>query len=132
MRSVLLYVGIDIVSISRMKSIIGNIDLLNSETVLKSIFSRKEIEYCAALNNSYKHYAVRFAGKEAFLKALGTGLRKDSLFSDIEFLNDNRGRPYINCYGKSKQELLKKKINKVDVSFSHSREQAIAIIILEA
>jgi holo-[acyl-carrier protein] synthase len=131
MRFVLFYVGLDIVSISRIKAIIGNIDLLNSETVLKSIFSRREIKYCAALNNSYKHYAVRFAGKEAFLKALGTGLRNDFLFSDIEFLNDSKGRPYINRYGKLKQELLKRKINKVEVSFSHNREQAIAIVILE-
>ena len=74
---------------------------------------------------------MRFAGKEAFLKALGTGLRKDFLFSDIEFRNNEDGDPYANCYGKIKKKLFRNKIKRINVSFSHSRENAVAIVILE-
>ena len=127
----MIFVGIDIVSIARIKKIMRNINLLKTEGVLHSVFTKREIKYCSSLKNPYQYYAVRFAGKEAFLKALGTGLRKDSLFSDIEFLNNENGMPYANCYGKTKKELLKNKIKKINVSFSHSRENAVAIVILE-
>ncbi len=124
-------VGIDIVNIATIKRIIGNADLLKKQSVLNSVFTKREIKHCALFKNSYKHYAVRFAGKESFFKALGTGLRKGFLFSDIEFLNNEDGSPYVVCYRKLKEEIVRKKIKRINVSFSHSRENAIAIIILE-
>jgi len=124
-------IGIDIVSIVRIKRIIGNIDLKKNKSVLNSIFSENEIRNCPSHKNLYKYYAVRFAGKEAFLKALKTGLREDMLFSDIEFLNDENGVPYTNCFGRVKRELTKKGIKTINVSFSHSRESAVAVVILE-
>ncbi len=127
----MIFVGIDIVNISTIKRIISNSDLLKNKSVLNSVFTEKEIKHCALFKNAYKHYAVRFAGKESFFKALGTGLKKDFLFSEIEFLNNKNGSPHVNCYGALKKELLRKKIKKINVSFSHSRENAIAIIILE-
>jgi holo-[acyl-carrier protein] synthase len=121
----------DIVSIARIRKIIGNINLLETESVFNSVFTKKEIEYCLSSKDPDKHYAVRFAGKEAFLKALGTGLKGNLLLSDIEFLNEENGKPHVNCYGGVKKELLKHKFRKINVSFSHSRENAVAIIILE-
>lgn len=109
----------------------GNVKFLEAGGVLNSVFTKREIQYCSSSKNPYQHYAVRFAGKEAFLKALGTGLRKDCLFSDIEFLNNENGMPYANCYGKTKKELLRNKIKGINVSFSHSRENAVAIVIME-
>lgn len=124
-------VGIDIVSISRIKKIIGNADLSKNESVLNSVFTKREIKSCASLKNPYKHYAVRFAGKEAFLKALGTGLKKNFLFSDIEFLNDKNGNPYAICYGDVKKKLSKNHIKRTSVSFSDSRENAVAVVVLK-
>lgn len=124
-------IGIDIVSILRIKKIIGSVDLLETESVLNSVFTKGEIKYCSSSEDPYKHYAVRFAGKEAFLKALGTGLRKNFLFSNIEFLNNANEAPYTNCYGKTKKALLKNNIKRINVSFSHSRENAVAVVILE-
>jgi len=127
----LIFVGVDIVSIARIKRIIGNINLYKAKSVLNSVFTIREIKYCSALKNPYQHYAVRLAGKEAFLKALGTGLKKNFLFSDVEFLNNENGAPYVNCYGGTKKELLKRNIKQISVSFSHSRENAVAVVILE-
>ena len=124
-------VGIDIVSIARIKKIIDETVPLENRGVLNSVFTENEIEYCSSRKNSYQHYAVRFAGKEAFLKALGTGLIKDIVLSDIEFLNNEAGAPYANCKGSVQNELLERNIKNVSVSFSHSRTNAIAIVILE-
>ena len=126
-----MFVGIDIVSIPRMKKIIGDINLKKSKGVLSSIFSKNEIKKCSSLKNPYKYYAVRFAGKEALLKALGTGLSRGILFSDMEFLNYEKGIPFVKCHGETKKELMKKRIKKINVSFSHSRENAVAVVILE-
>lgn len=128
---VLISIGVDIVSILRMKKIIGNIDLSQNESVLNSVFTQREITRCSALRNPHKHYALRLAGKEAFLKALGTGLKKDFLFSDIEFLNDKHGNPYAICYGDVEKEILKNHIKRIIVSWSDSREKAVAVVILE-
>lgn len=126
-----MFVGIDIVSIARIKKIIGNINLKKNKGILSDIFSQNEINNCSLSKNNYKHYAVRFAGKEALLKALGTGLRRGILFSDMEFLNDAYGAPFVKCSGETKKELIKKRIKKINVSFSHSRENAVAVVILE-
>ena len=131
MRQALISMGVDLVSILRMKRIIGNIDLSKNESVLNSVFTKREIKYCSSLKNPYQHYAVRFAGKEAFLKALGTGLKNNFLFSDIEFLNDQNGNPYARCYGDVKKEILKNNIKRTSVSFGDSREKAVAVVILE-
>ncbi len=124
-------VGIDIVSIQAIKRIIDEVDLLRNKSVLKSVFTSKEIKYCSSFRSPYKHYAVRFAGKESFFKALGTGLKNGFLFSDVEFLNDVNGSPYLVCRKGPRKEMLRRKIKKINVSFSHSRENAIAIVILE-
>ena len=78
-----------------------------------------------------QHFAVRFCGKEAFLKALGTGLKGNMLFSDIEFLSNKSGEPHINCYGVTKKELKRQKIKKISTSFSHSKQNAVAVILLQ-
>ena len=81
--------GTDIVNIKRM-----NKALRKNKSSLKSrIFSKNEILYCEKKNNSASFYAKRYAAKEAFSKALGTGIRKGINFKDIEVLNNNFGKP---------------------------------------
>lgn len=127
----MLFIGVDIESIPRVKKIIEDVNLLESDNVLTSVFTKEEIKYCTSSKRPYKHFTIRFAGKEAFFKALSSGPKSDFLFSDIEFLNNEDGAPIVNCYGKVKQQLFEKKIKKINVSFSHSRDQGIAIVILE-
>ena len=123
-------VGVDIENIYRFKNILSHITFDDYQGVLNSVFTEPEKQYCLKKRFSYKHFAVRYAGKEAFLKALGIGLHGKVLFSDIEYINDKYGKPYPVCTGEVLTQLKNKNINQMDVSFSHTLELAIAVVIL--
>ena len=117
-------VGNDIIEVTRIKDLVENSDL----KALKRIFTEKEIKYCESTNNmKYQHYAARFAGKEAVFKAISPMLKdKFSIgFNDIEVLNDNMGRPYVNIL---KTNINNKKMQ-IDISLSHIKEYAIATVV---
>ena len=98
-------IGTDIININRIKK-----SLRGKNTNFKNrIFSKKEILYCENKKNAFKYFAKRFAAKEAFSKALGTGIRKGINFKDIEISNDNFGKPFIKLSGSTKN-FLKRKI----------------------
>ena len=97
--------GTDIVNIKRLKKILKK----NKNTFKTRIFSESEILYCDKKKNSASYYAKRYAAKEAFCKALGTGIRKGINFKDIEVINNNYGKPLIKLKGQT-ADFLKKKI----------------------
>jgi holo-[acyl-carrier protein] synthase len=99
--------------------------------ILKTVFSDDEINYCLAKRHPLRHFAVRFAGKEAFLKALGTGLRGEISLAEIQFYNDNFGKPCLKCVGVAKTEIEKRNIVSMQVSFSHSGNNVVAFVLLE-
>ena len=83
-------IGIDIVKISRLEK------LLKKKDYLKRIFSKKEIQKCSKKKNTfYSCFAKRFAAKEAFSKALGTGISKGLNFNEIEIDNEKNGKPFF-------------------------------------
>jgi len=98
-------IGTDIVNIKRMKKTLKK----KNSYFKERIFSKNEIIYCENKKNSFSYFAKRFAAKEAFSKALGTGIRKGINFKDIEIFNDNFGKPSIKLRG-STAILLKRKI----------------------
>ena len=97
--------GIDIVENYRLKKL-----LLKKKSNFKNkIFTHNEIAFCEKKSNITNCYSKRFAAKEAFVKALGTGFRKNINFKDIEVLKNHYGKPYL---------LINKKIiNKIKTSF---------------
>ena len=117
--------GTDIIEVSRIEKSIEN------RRFLEKIFTEKEIALCQNSANASQRYAVRFAGKEAFMKALGTGWQKNIKFSEIEILNDELGKPYIKLYGTAKKIAEENKIANMHISLSHIKEYANAIVILE-
>ena len=97
--------GIDIVENYRLKKL-----LLKKKSNFKNkIFTNNEIAYCKKKSNITNCYSKRFAAKEAFVKALGTGFRKNINFKDIEVLKNHYGKPYL--------LINKKVINKIKTSF---------------
>ena len=104
-------IGTDIVNINRMDKSLKK----NGEVLKNRIFSRNEINYCETKSNPSKFFAKRFAAKEAFSKALGTGIRKGINFKDIEIFNDSFGKPFIKLKG-STANFLKKKIKSTKYS----------------
>ena len=114
-------IGTDIVSVYRIKKSIRN------KNFLKRLFSKEEISKCSKLINSNNCYAKRFAAKEAFSKALGTGISDGINFNEIIVLNEKNGKPFIKLEGKTKQQINKKLKKKAKISLSLSDEEKYAV-----
>ena len=119
-------VGIDMIEVERVAEKIGkNIGFR------ELVFSASEIAYCETKANKYEHYAARFAAKEAFLKAAGTGWMNELNFFEIEIANDENGKPSLQLKGDTLKAFEKNKIARVSVSLSHLKSIASAIVIIE-
>jgi holo-[acyl-carrier protein] synthase len=114
-------IGIDIIEIARLKAAIAR----QGEDFLKRIYTDAELK-------SYRwklpSLAVRFAAKEAVIKALGKTTTGAQL-KDIEILADDRGKPLVNLYGEAQNQAKALGVKDFAVSLSHSKEYAIAIAI---
>ncbi len=119
-------VGSDIIDISRIQK------LLKNDTFKKKLFSSKEIKIIETKSNRIASYAKRFAAKEAFSKALGTGISKGLSFKEISIINDKNGKPYIELSGKTKfiVRLILKKKYKIFLTISDERKYALAMVII--
>ena len=124
----ILGIGVDIINNSRIKS------LLKKENFIIRTFSKNEIFTSKKISNKTNFFSKRFAAKEAFAKALGTGFRNRLNFRDIEIRNDNLGKPYYLINTKIKKLIKKnKKINKFDLflSISDERDYSVAFTIIQ-
>ena len=119
--------GIDLVKTERIEKIIKKW----GDNFSSRIFTPLEQKYCEKKGNKYHSYTGKFAAKEAFLKALGLGLRGIN-WKDIEVLNNKLGQPVIKLTGKLKEITFKKDIGRCFITISHTKEYAIAQVILEA
>ena len=118
--------GTDIIEIERVKK-----QIEKDHGFKEKIFTSKEIEYCEKRVDKYEEYAVRFAAKEAFLKAIGTGYRHGIAFGQIEILNEDSGKPYFIFHKKAKEILKKHKILNSFITLTHIRQFAAAFVVLE-
>lgn len=96
------------------------------------VFSAHEIGYCETMSHKYEHYAARFAAKEAFLKAIGTGWRNGTAFNEIEIYNDEKGKPGFRFLGKTADSISEMGLGKISVSLSHLKSIASAVVIIES
>jgi len=120
-------IGTDIVSIDRMKKSLKN------KKFIKRVFNDKEILKCKKIKDFNNCFAKRFAAKEAFSKALGTGISNGIKFNEIIVLNKKSGKPFINLVGVTKQILKKKfkgKKSKISLSLSDEKKYAVAFVAI--
>ena len=116
--------GTDIIEIERVRKAVGK------KIFRDNVFTEIEQDYCESRGkNSAASYAARFAAKEAFFKALGTGIFTN--LKDVEIVKDDLGAPKINLRGKAEALAKEKCVEKISVSLSHSRDFATAVCILE-
>lgn len=117
-------IGTDIVIIDRIKTIMDR-----TPSFIEKAFTKQEIDYFKLKKYKAETVAANFAVKEAFSKALGTGIRGFAL-KDIELSHDKLGKPFINVSSKMKNKFnLDESI--IHVSISHSSENAIAFVVIE-
>lgn len=118
-------IGTDIVKVDRIKK------WLQDGKMVQRFFNPAEMNSCASMQASAEHYAARFAAKEAFGKAIGTGLSEFRL-QDVFVKNDEFGKPELILQNEA-ADLLKKKCGnaKIHISLSHEKEYALAYLIIE-
>lgn len=119
-------IGTDIIEVERIEK-----QLEKNSGLKEKLFTSGEIAYCETKKNKAQHYAARFAAKEAFLKAIGTGWRDGLQFNEVEVTNDQLGKPLIVLYGKTKDFVAEINITNIQVSLSHIRDMVNAIVIVE-
>jgi holo-[acyl-carrier protein] synthase len=122
---VIIGIGIDVVQITRMSA------WLHRPMLLDRYFHPDELEAAKAKGSGFEHsLAARFAAKEAFGKALGTGLAGMRL-RDIEVVNDSNGKPGIRLYGAAKRRFVDSGGSSLFVSLTHESDNAIAVVVIE-
>jgi holo-[acyl-carrier protein] synthase len=120
--------GIDIAEVPR---IVQSIERFG-ERFLHRIFTSAEIRYCDSKANRAERYAARFAAKEAAMKALGTGWNHGVRWRDCEVTRMPGGRPTLTFHGKAAEFAAKLGTKNIALSLTHTKEQAMAQVILES
>jgi len=120
-------IGTDLVDIERVKKIL----LKNRDGFIKRVLSEHEQALFANKADSAAYCAKRFAAKEAFAKALGTGIGREVGFQDLTVRNNENGKPHFIPSEKLRLYLLEKGINQAHLSISDESQNAVAFVILE-
>jgi holo-[acyl-carrier protein] synthase len=118
-------IGTDIAEVHRIAKSV------EKEGFKERVFSKTEIAYCETKTNKSENFAARFAAKEAFFKALGTGWRGGMAFNEVEVCNDELGKPTLNIVGQTAEIIKEKNIKIIHVSLSHIKDVAMATVVLE-
>ena len=113
-------VGIDLIAIPRVRAAIERHD----GRFLRRVYTPEEVAFC---RGRVPELAARFAAKEAVMKALGTGIRGVA-WREIEVLPDRRGKPLIYLYGRAKERAERIGLRAIDVSLTHERDFAEAVV----
>jgi len=114
-------VGVDIIEIDRIEAALAKF----GERFLRRVYTKLEV---AACRGRVKELAARFSAKEAVMKALGTGARGVA-WREIEVLPNHRGKPLVYLHGRALERAQKIGLRDVDISLSHSREFAVALVV---
>lgn len=122
----ILGIGTDIIEVDRIK---GTLEKYG-ERFKNKMFTQVEIDYCEQFKDKkYAHYAARFAAKEAFSKAIGTGFARGFKFKEVYIQNLNTGEPIVVLDGSLKEKYGE---NIIKVSLSHTDNNAIAYLTMES
>jgi len=120
-------VGIDHARIDRVRDLMDR----HPERSRERLFTDAECRACEGRQRVPECYAARFAAKEAFVKALGTGLREGMRWTDIEVSMDQAGRPELVLHGAAARSLERAGAGRVHLSFTHEGGVAAAIVVIE-
>lgn len=113
--------GIDIVEVERMASLLGR-----RPRFAEQVFSEEERRYCDSTSKPATHYALRFAAKEAVVKALGTGFADGIWVRDVEVRRGKGGRPFAVLSGRAQEVALQQGVREISISLSYTHTDAVA------
>lgn len=113
--------GVDIVEIERMRTILDR-----TPSFAERVFSPEECAYCLAKSNPAAHFALRFAAKEAVVKALGTGFSDGINVRDIEVVRTKGGKPVAKLSGRAFEIAQEQGVRDLPISLSYTHSDAVA------
>lgn len=113
--------GVDTVEIKRIKKSLEN------TSFLERVYGKKEIQYFKEHNMPLNTIAAAFCAKEAFGKAIGTGITGFNL-NEVQTLHNEKGKPYLELSGSAKKLALEENFE-FDISITHTKEYATAVVI---
>ena len=120
-------VGIDLVNIPRMETVLERW----GERFVQRVFTEQEAKICRQRAHPAASFALRFAAKEAFSKALGVGMRRGIRWRDIEVYHLPGGRPALRLRGKTSELCREKRISRLHLSLTDEGSYGAAVVILE-
>ena len=121
-------VGTDLIEIGRIEDSIERY----GERFLERVFTPGEIAYCLTKKkNSAESFAARFAAKEAGAKALGTGISRGVSWKEFEVRREASGRPTLHLSGRAAELAEAMGVRRLQLSLTHSRELALAVVVAE-
>jgi holo-[acyl-carrier protein] synthase len=120
-------IGLDLVDIERIEDLLHR----RGEHGLRRLFSPDEIAYCRARSRPAESYAARFAAKEAFFKAIGTGWGSAGLWTEIEVVPQAGGAPELRLSGSAAESARERGVRRARLSLSHTADVAAAVVVLE-
>jgi holo-[acyl-carrier protein] synthase len=120
-------VGIDLVKIQRMANALKRW----GERFQQKAFTPGEIQYCLRKRDPSPSFAARFAAKEAFVKALGIGLRRGVHLKDVEVQRGSLGKPVLKLHGRAKEFCDQEGITGIFLSLTHDQDFSSAVVVLE-
>jgi len=120
-------IGVDLVEVARMERAIAR----HPERLVKRVFTEIEQRECSNRHRPAMHYAARFAAKEAFLKAVGLGLRGGMRWRDIGVVHAPSGKPSLVVQGRAAERMRQLGAERAFVTLTHTDDHACAVVILE-
>ena len=120
-------IGVDMVETTRIEHSLERF----GERFLRRVFTQGEIDYCQSMKFPARHFAARFAAKEAVSKAFGTGIGKSMGWRDIDVRRKESGEPFLVLEGGAKQLATERGVSAAWITLSHTDHHAVAMIVLE-
>lgn len=120
--------GVDLARASRFSKLLAT----EKRGVITRVFTPGELAYALAMKNPAPHLAARFAAKEAFVKALGLGLRSGMRWQEIEVVRNELGAPSLRLSGQAAERAAERQVTEIHLSYSHEGDYATATVILES
>jgi len=121
-------IGVDTVEIARFRRFLEE----GNQAIIARLFTGPERTRCSARKDAASCFAARFAAKEAFLKALGSGLRDGISWHDMEIATNEAGKPELLLAGRARELFEAQGLGTAFLSLSHDGGQAVAMVVLEA
>jgi len=120
-------IGVDLVNIERMEIVLDRW----GERFTGRVFTPEEIAFCNRKAFPPQAFALRFAAKEAFSKALGLGMKKGLRWKDVEVIHLDEGQPFLKLHGRSYEMCQEERIVRFHLSLSDEEDYGIAMVVLE-